>query len=115
MIKPISSLIRKLPTDLIAWLLLLGPLTIWFVHFGFVYAVPNVENILTGGRGHISQIVIAVASIAALALIMLIAYIVPSFAPRDKEPARLWVYVTRFLSLVASLAIIFQTLPIFLV
>lgn len=115
MINPIPSLFRKLPADLIAWIMLLAPLTIWFLHFGFVYAVPSLENILMGGHSYISQVIIALASIAALAIIAFIAYIVPTFKPRDKEPAKFWVFVTRFLSLLASLAIIFQALPIFLV
>lgn len=100
------------PEARLAWTGLLGPPTIWFVHFGFVYAAASLEIVLRGHSGLLSRVAIGTGTLAALALIGWIGWRAELYAPHDDQNVwRFWVAVLRTLAAVSGIGILYQALP----
>ena len=104
-----------------AWTGLLAPPTIWFAHFGFVYAAASLEIVLTGSAGPASRLAIGLATLAALGLIGWYALRARHYAPGEDVPgegtdvSRFWVSVLRILAGVSAVGVLYQAMPALLV
>lgn len=97
------------------WLALLAPPTIWFLHFGFVYAAASLEMVFEQRAGLLSRLAIGAGTLAALLLIGWIGWDSPRFAPRPEKVRGFWIAVTRLLALVSAIGIAYQAAPALLV
>ena len=93
------------------WIGLLAAPTIWFAHFGFVYAAASVEIILAGSAGMLSRAIIVAATLGALAAIAFLGFRAARLAPADEPVKSFWKAVARILAAVSAIGVIYQTVP----
>lgn len=100
----------------VRWFVLLaGPLA-WAGHFLFVYGVASLELTLTWTAGWVSRLAIGVATVGAVAFVLLLMRAVqkgrlPHWGSGDDHLRVFWRYVTVALCLLSAIAILWQALP----
>lgn len=99
------------PDARLVWAAMIAAPTIWFVHFGFVYAAASLAIVLGGEAGLASRAAIGLGTAAALAVIGWIALRIPRFSPPEQAFRRFWVFLTRILAAVSAIGIIYQAAP----
>ena len=99
----------------LAWVSLLGPPTVWFVHLGIVYAAASIGIVASGAAGMPSRIAIGAVTLLALLAIAGLAWIAPRWSP-DQEPAKgFWPPLVRILAIVSAIGTVYQATPALLV
>lgn len=101
--------------SVLAWVALLGPPTLWFAHFGFVYAAASVEIVFLWRAGLPSRLVIAGGTLLALGLVWACWRWLPRVLPEPECDRGLWRTAGGWLALVSAIAILFQAMPALLV
>lgn len=94
------------------WRLLLGGPLIWALHFGAIYAVTSVSYVAIGATNTIARIV--VVALSALCLLGCLWVGIAAFRrPQSEGLERLWRTVAISGAVLAAIAIVWQTLPVF--
>lgn len=106
---------RAQDDKLTPWVAMLGPPTLWFVHFGFVYASASLEMMFTERATLLSRLVIAGGTLLFLAVIGWLGWKAPRFAPVAGKVREFWIGVTRITAAVSAIAVVYQAMPALLV
>ena len=95
-----------------AWLFLLGPFLLWGLHFGGVYAISSVFDVVSEADAPLSRMTVGGFSVACFIAAVIMSFVSARRAADGGSEAQHWVYSLGALGgALTALSVLWQGLP----